>query len=537
MQAELVIRGGMVVTADQRAPFAEAVAVSGGLIAAVGSEAELGELVGAGTEVVEAGGAMVTPGFIDAHVHPATSGLDRLRLSFEGCESADEALAAIAAYAGARPDEEWLIGAGWLQSWFERGCPSKELIDRIVPDRPVLISNADGHGAWVNSVALRRAGITASTPDPGDGRIERLPDGSPQGTLHEGAVALVEKVSPDDTTEDFVAGLLRGQEEMLRHGITGWQDAAVSRDVQEAYLRLAESGELVGRVVGSLWWDRHRGLEQIEELVERRELRAPGFRPTSVKLMLDGVAENFTASMLEPYLDDSGAPSGQRGVDLIDPELLKEAVAALDARGFQCHFHAIGDAAVRHALDAVEHAVVENGPSDHRHHVAHLQVVHPGDVARFARLGVVANAQALWAHNDDYQIELTQPFLGPERSSWQYPFGDLGRAGARLAMGSDWGVTTANVMEQVHVAVHRRYDDRAEPLGAEQALTPLQALTAFTAGSAFVNHAEDTSGRLAPGMLADLVVLDGDPLSHGMFRDTGVAMTLIGGRVVWSSDG
>lgn len=536
MQADLVIRGATVFTADADVPFAEAVAINGDLITAVGTDAEIGELTGAGTEVVDAGGGVVTPGFIDAHVHPATSGLDRLRISFEHCESAEDAVAAVAAYARDHPDQEWLIGAGWLQSWFDRGCPAKELLDQVVPNRPVLISNADGHGAWANSLALRRAGVTAATPDPSDGRVERLPDGSPQGTLHEGAVALVEKVSPDDTTEDFVAGLLRGQEEMLRHGVTGWQDAAVTREVQEAYLRVAESGELIGRVVGSLWWDRHRGLEQIEELVERRERGAPGFRPTTVKLMLDGVAENFTASMLEPYLDEAGAPSQHRGTDLIDLQLLKEAVAALDARGFQCHFHAIGDAAVRHALDAAQHALERNGSSANRHHIAHLQVVHPDDIPRFAQLGVIATVQPLWAHNDDYQTELTQPFLGQERSGWQYPFAGLSRAGARLAMGSDWGVTTANVMEQIHVAVHRRYDDRAEPLGPEQALTPQQALTAFTAGSAFVNHAEETTGKLAPGMLADLVVLDGDPLGDGMFRGTTVLMTLIGGHIVWRSD-
>lgn len=529
MSADLVVRG-RIFTADPARPFVSAVAVRGDRISALEDDAE--SSIGPGTEVVDAGGGLVTPGFIDAHVHPATSGLDRLRLSFEGCESAEDAVAAIAACARDHPDQEWILGAGWLQSWFDRGCPPKELIDQVAPDRPVLLSNADGHGAWVNSVALRRAGVTASTPDPSDGRIERLPDGSPQGTLHEGAVALVERVSPDDTTEDFVAGLLRGQEELLSHGVTGWQDAAVEKDVQEAYLRLAESGGLIGRVVGSLWWDRHRGLEQIDELSERRERGAPGFRPNSVKLMLDGVAENFTASMLEPYLDTSG----QRGTDLIEPALLNEAVAALDARGFQCHFHAIGDAAVRHALDAVEHALDSNGSSEQRHHIAHLQVVHPDDITRFAKLGVVANAQALWAHNDDYQTVLTQPFLGPERSSWQYPFADLVRAGARLAMGSDWGVTTADVMKQIHVAVHRQYDDDAEPLGPDQALSPTQALTAFTAGSAYVNHTEESSGRLAPGMLADLVVLDGNPLDHGVFRDTGVMLTLVGGRVVWRSD-
>jgi len=536
MRADLVIRGSRVFTADPRQLFAEAVAVGGERIVAVGSRDDLEPLIEPGTEIVDTEG-LVTPGFIDAHVHPATSGLDRLRLSFDGCDDSQGALAAIAAYAAENPDREWLLGAGWLQSWFDRGCPSKESIDQVVPDRPVLVSNADGHGAWANSAALDRAGVTGETPDPADGRIERFPDGSPQGTLHEGAVALVERVVPDDTAEDFVAGLLRGQGELLRYGITGWQDAAVSPEVQEAYLRLAGDGRLLGRVVGALWWDRHRGLDQLEDLIERRDQEAPRFRPTTVKLMLDGVAENFTAAMLEPYLDGAGSATEQRGMDLIDPALLKEAVAALDGRGFQCHFHAIGDRAVRNALDAVEHAIAVNGPSDHRHHIAHLQVVHPDDIVRFAELGVVANCQALWAQNDDYQIQLTQPFFGSLRSSWQYPFGDLLRTGARLAMGSDWGVTTANVMQQVHVAVHRVVDDETAPLGPEQGLTPIEALAAFTSGSAYVNHAETGTGMIAPGMLADLAVLDRDPLREGPIRDAEVVLTLVGGKVVWSTDG
>jgi predicted amidohydrolase YtcJ len=530
MHADRVIRGSRVFTADPRRMFAETVAVGDDRVVAVGSRRDVEPLIGPGTEIIETRG-LVTPGFIDAHVHPATSGLDRLRISFEDCGDAGDAVAAIAAYAAEHPDREWLIGAGWLQSWFDRGCPSKELIDEVVPDRPVLVSNADGHGAWANSAALSRAGVTGETPDPGDGRIERLPDGSPQGTLHEGAVALVERVAPDDTTEDLVAGLLQGQEELLGHGVTGWQDAAVSPEVQDAYLRLAEEGRLLGRVVGALWWDRHRGLEQIEELIERRERQARGFRASTVKLMLDGVAENFTASMLEPYLDGSGAPTENRGKDFIDPSFLEDAVTALDAAGFQCHFHAIGDRAVRNALDAIEHALRSNGPSDHRHHIAHIQLIHPEDIPRFAAIGAVANAQPLWACNDDYQIELTRPFFGPKRSSRQYPFRSLLRAGARMGMGSDWGVSTANVMREIDVAITRTCPE-GEPLGAGEALTPVQALTAFTSGSAYINHAEMETGMIAPGMLADLVVLDRDPLREGPFRDAEVALTLVGGTIV-----
>ncbi len=533
MTADLAIVGGRVFTSVKDGLFVDAVAARGDRILALGED--VFDLIGPRTEVHDLEGGLATPGFIDAHVHPVTSGLDRLRCSFEDCSNAEEAVASIAAYARDHPGEEWVLGAGWSQDWFDRGCPPGELIDEVVPQRPVLVWNTDGHGAWANGRALEMAGITSSTPDPPDGRIERNPDGSPQGTLHEGAVSLVERVAPANTRDDMLRGLLRGQEELLRHGVTGWQDAAVDPLTQDAYRQVAEEGHLVGRVVGALWWDRHRGLEQVDEMTERREQGAPGFSPVSVKLMLDGVAENFTASLTEPWLDSNGLATDNAGIDFIDPEDLGVIVAALDARGFQCHFHAIGDGAVRNALDAVEAARSQNGPSANRHHIAHIQVVHPDDVRRFAALDVVANAQPLWACNDPYQIELTRPFLGPLRAGWQYPFRSLMDAGARLGMGSDWGVSTANVMEEIDVAVTRTCPD-GEPLVPGEALDPVDALIAFSHGSAYINHSETETGSLGVGKLADFALLDRDPFRDGPFRETRVAATIVGGRVVYEGN-
>lgn len=531
MRADLVITGGRIFTAEPTVPFVEAVAVVDGDIAMVGPDAR--NAATDARQVIDLDGALATPGFIDAHVHPATSGLDKLRCHLDEAHDAASAVEIVASYASAHPDTPWIIGAGWLQSWFASGCPPKESLDHVVPDRPVFLTNTDGHGAWVNSKALEIAGIDKTTPDPADGRIERLSDGSPQGTLHEGAIRFVEGHAPEHTVEDLTAGLARGQEELLSHGITGWQDAIVDGKVQEAYLRFAADGRLLGDVVGAMWWDRHRGMEQVEELIERRNVGAPGFRPTSVKLMLDGVAENFTAAMLEPYLDAKGSPTDNEGILFIEPDDLRQIVPALDGHGFQCHFHAIGDAAVRSALDAVEAARHRIGTSDLRHHIAHIQVVHPDDIPRFAALGVVANAQPLWANNDEYQTELTKPFLGQERSSWQYPFRSLLDAGARIAMGSDWGVSTANVMEEVHVATTRRWDDGEEPLGADQALSPIEALGAFTIGSAYVNHVDTERGSIAEGKVADFAILDRDPVLEGSFRDTRVVATVVGGAIVY----
>ncbi|MFZ0012997.1 MAG: amidohydrolase [Acidimicrobiia bacterium] len=532
MNADLVIRGGRIFTARQDDAFVSAVASSGDRIVALGEEAET--MIGSTTRVIDLAGGLATPGFIDAHVHPASSGLDKLRCHFDGCSDAEAALARIAEYSTANPDLPWIIGAGWPQSWFANGCPPKELLDEVVPHRPALITNTDGHGSWANSRALAIAGIDMSTPDPIDGRIERLSDGSPQGTLHEGATKLVERHAPPDTVSDLTAGLLRGQEELHRFGITGWQDAIVDSDIHQAYLRLTEEGRLTGRVVGAMWWSRHLGLEQVDELVDRRRRAAPGFAPTSVKLMLDGVVENFTASMLEPFLDGEGRPTGNRGIDFIDPGDLGEIVTRLDALGFQCHFHAIGDGAVRSALDSVETARQRNGRNDNRHHIAHIQVVHPDDIGRFAALDVVANAQPLWACNDEYQVELTRPFIGEQRSGWQYPFASLLRAGSRMGMGSDWGVSTCNVMAEIEVAVTRTCSS-GRPLGVVEAISPIEALTAFTAGSAYINHAEAGSGRIAVGMLADLAVLDRDPLRDGPLREAEVMATVVGGEVVYEN--
>ena len=529
MTADFAFMGGRVYAPGLEAT---AVAVRGQMITQVGDDDLIAGVVGPDTVVVDLGGRLMTPGFIDAHAHPGTSGLDLLRVDFGGVHDAPSVLEAVARYAAQNPDIDWILGSGWSRTWFPRGCPDLESLDLVVPDRPVLLWDSDGHSAWVNSVALRLAGVDAMTPDPLDGRIERKTDGSPQGTVHEGAVTLVERHAPPDTAEDFTRGLLRGQAEFLPLGITGWQDAHVGPEMQQAYLGLARSGQLKARVVGALWWEDDRGLEQIDELVERRRQAAPGFSPTSVKLMLDGVAENFTASVVEPWLGSDGVATGNFGIDFIDPDLLRVIVTRLDALKFQCHFHVIGDRAARNALDAIEAARRVNGASDNRHHLAHIQLVHPDDIPRFASLDVVANAQPLWARHEAAQAELTIPFLSAERASWQYPFGSLAKAGARLAMGSDWAVSTANVMEQVDTAITRT-GDYGDPFYPEECLSPSQALDAFTSGSAYVNHADSETGAIAPGMLADLVLLDRDPLGDDRFGDTKVTMTMIGGEVVF----
>jgi predicted amidohydrolase YtcJ len=417
-----------------------------------------------------------------------------------------------------------------------------------VPDRPAFLPNRDGHGAWVNSAALRLAGIDRDTPDPADGRIERDAEGHPSGTLHEGAMGLVNRHLPPESIDRLTEALLIGQQYLHSLGVTGWQDAIVGSygdagDPGPAYLQAAAQGALTGRVVGAIWWDRTAGLEQIPSLLERRErYRGGRFAATSVKIMQDGVAENFTASMLEPYCDGHGHFTDNAGISFVAPELLNQAVPMLDAEGFQVHFHAIGDRAVRECLDAVEHAIARNGRGDNRHHIAHIQVVHPEDIPRFRTLGVAANMQSLWAALEPQMVDLTLPFLGEPRSAWQYPFGDLLRSGAVLAAGSDWSVSTPDPLAAIHVAVNRKtapgYEEgEYDAFLPEQAIDLATSLTAYTAGSAWVNHLDRETGTVEVGKYADLAVLDRDPFAGpaDQIGATTVLQTFVEGERVYSA--
>jgi predicted amidohydrolase YtcJ len=466
-----------------------------------------------------------------------------MRCDLHDLHGAEAYVEAVGAYAAGHPDVPWILGAGWAMDAFPRGTPHRSLLDRVVPDRPVLLPNRDGHGVWVNSRALEMAGITRDTPDPRDGRIERDPDGEPQGTLHEGAMELVKRVVPATTQGELTEALRIAQTYLHSLGITAWQDAIVEPPDLDAYLAIADSGALTARVVGALWWDRARGVEQVRDLVAMRQRAADAggrFRAGTVKIMQDGVIENFTAAVLRPYLDAAGDPTANAGLSFVDPTVLKEGITELDKEGFQVHVHAIGERAVREALDAFEAASV-NGPRDARHHIAHIQVVHPDDVPRFAQLGVVANGQPYWACLDGQMRDLTIPFLGPERASWQYPFASLIRSGATLAFGSDWPVSTPDPLKEIQVAVTRAPDNRA---GAatflpDERLRLRTALEAFTKGSAFVNHLDRDTGTIEVGKAGDIVVLDRNvfDVDPGEIGEVRPLLTLVEGKPVYAAEG
>ena len=549
---DLAFVNGAVYTVDATRSRAQAIAVADGRISAVGTDEEVRDAVGPGAEVVDLAGRMLLPGFQDAHCHPPSGGLDMIQCDLNDIYTEPEYLEIVTAYAARHPDRPWIQGGGWYMAAFPGGAPHRATLDAIVPDRPVLLFSRDGHSAWANTRALEIAGISAATQDPPDGRIERDADGSPSGTLHDGAANLVP--APDPTPEELTEGLRLGQAYLHSLGITAWQDAIVGGfyDTLPTYRSFAEAGLLTARVVGALWWDRHRGEEQVDELVELRATGQAGrFRPTSVKLMQDGIIEGFTAAMIDPYLDADGNPSDRSGPSFIEPAALDRAVTRLDALGFQCHFHAIGDRAVRESLDAIEAALEANGPNDHRHHIAHIQVIHPADVPRFRRLRTVANGQPLWACYDSQMEDLTIPFLGQERTTWQYPFGSLVRAGATLAFGSDWSVSSPDPLAEIHVAVNRRVASvhpglaGSGPRADEEVFLPHEridletAIAAFTIGSAYVNHLDDETGSIEVGKQADLAIVDRDLFAHPSdeIASAHVDATYVGGACVYRRDG
>jgi predicted amidohydrolase YtcJ len=549
-KASLILRGGKVASPSAPGGFAEAVAIADGTILAVGTNDEIDALSGSSTRVVNLAGRLALPAFGDAHVHAISAGLESLRCNLLGLRTRQECLDRIALYAAGLPDDAWVLGGGWALEAFPGGVPSATDLDSVCGGRPAFLPNKDHHSAWVNTIALERAGVDANTPDPFAGRIERDERGNPTGALHDGAMGLIARVLPPTSPQDLTKGLRAALARLHGHGITHWQDACVGdagelgiSDTFDAYVTAEREGWLTGRVRAALWWDRARGIEQLAHFQTRRELASKGkFRATSVKMMVDGVCETFTAAMSRAYLGDPGHQGTHRGDLFIESEQLCDATRTLDAEGFQVHFHAIGDRAITTALDAIE-GVGERRWGLNRHHIAHLQFIAPSDLDRFARIGAIGNFQPLWACNDPQMENLTIPFVGEERSGWQYSIQSLLERNARIAFGSDWPVSSPDPLQEMHVAVNRMLstalgnpgtDETTKPFRPDQGLSVQHAVEAFTKGVAYVNGDEDILGVLEVGRQGDVAVLSHDIFSIPTTEigDTTVDLTVAAGAVV-----
>ena len=537
--ADTVYRNGRLYTLDPAQPWAEAIAISAGRIVAVGNDESIAAQIGQDTVVVDLNGRLMLPGFQDSHIHPIGSGMEASVCDLNGLNDVGGYRSAILNYATNNPDVPWILGGGWSMSVFGPGAmPSRLILDELVPDRPVYLSSQDGHTGWANSAALAIAGITRDTLDPVDGRIDRDPEtGEPIGSLQEGAMQLVAAHVPQSSQAEYDAGLQYSINMLNGYGITSIQDASVEIEELTTYAAAQAAGTLNLRVVGSIWWDRERGLEQIPDIMELRSRFTSGLIDAgTVKIMQDGVMENYTAAMLEPYL----IPSGSSGIPMIEPQFLKQIVSELDRNKFQVHFHAIGDAGIRQSLDAIETAIEQNGQLGNRHHISHLQIIQPDDIPRFGELEVVANFQPLWAMTDPYITELTLPFISEATARWMYPIKSVLDAGGKVAFGSDWSVTSANPYQQIETAVLRKDSEQAdaEVFLPQERIDLESAIAAFTINAAFVNRLDQVTGSIEVGKYADLIVLDQNlfEIEPELISDTHALLTLFQGKPVHGSN-
>jgi hypothetical protein len=535
--ADLVLRHGAIYPVASDSLRVEALAVRDGQIVYLGDARGAERLIGGRTAVLELAGRMVLPGFRDTHLHPSAGvGLSECR--FDELKTREIVLDSVRKCAAAHPEQPWVRGRGWQLPVFPDANPRKEWLDAVVPDRPVYLTAADGHSVWVNSKALALAGVSQSTRDPPNGRIERDPKtGEPSGTLRERAVDLVASVLPPRTQTELRAGLLRAVALANSFGIVALHEASADPALLEAYAALDSAGQLTARTIASIRVDPPDGKAQLDSLRAWRGRFAGRryFSPGAAKIFVDGVIEAKTAALLAPYLGTND--STWSGEPNLSPAALDTLVAAIDAAGFQVHQHAIGDRAVRMALDALAFARRHNGPRDARPIIAHLELIDSVDIPRFAELEVIPSFQPLWAYADDYITRLTEPVLGPERSRWLYPIGSVAKTGAHLAAGSDWSVSSLNPLDAIQVAVTRRaLDAPPGPAWIPQEVVSLRTiLVAYTSGGAYAAGEEATRGTLELGKAADLVVLDRDlyRIPANEIHTAKVLLTLLDGREVW----
>ncbi len=513
--------GGTIWTGAGRST-SDALLVHDGRIVAVGQEARAGaarlrRADAASVETVDLEGGFLMPSFGDGHAHPLFGGLEAAGPAVRGCASVDEIVAEVRRWAEANPDAQWILGASYDGSLAEGGLFDAHWLDEAVADRPVVLRAWDYHTVWCNTRALDLAGIDATTPEPPLGEIPRRADGSPLGTLREwGAVELVTAAAPPRPVEHRIAALRRAGDYYAERGVTWVQDAWVEPDDVDAYVEAARRGELPMRVNLALYADPRHLADQLPAMAAARrrvaELASPLLTANTVKFFADGVVENETGALLEPYC----TAGHHHGMSVWGSHELEDAVRAVDAAGFQVHVHAIGDAAVRQALDAIERAIDANGPRDRRPVIAHAQLVDDADLPRFAQLGIIANMQPLWAQQDALMTVLTVPRLGRERSDRQYRMRSLAASGARIAFGSDWPVSSGAPLDGIAVAASRRTAE-GEPAGGwtpDEIVAVEDALEWYStsvAHQAYGDRAEVPWGRIAVGASADLVWLDRDP--------------------------
>lgn len=522
--ASLAIVNAKVWTGDSTRPWAEAVAINGDTIVAVGSSAEVRKMNAA--RVVDARGGMVTPGFIDSHVHFVTGGFRLSSVQLRDAKTPEEFVRRIREFAATVPAGTWITGGDWDHEQWGGRLPERSWIDSVTPDHPVWVNRLDGHMALANSAALRAANVTGQTRDVDGGAIVRSSGREPTGILKDNAQSLVDRVVPDPPEVIQDRALDTAMTYVASHGVTSvhnmgsWSDLAI-------FERAHHAGRLKTRIYAAVplasW-------ERLRDTVQARGTGDAWLRIGALKGFVDGSLGSHTAAMLEPFTD---APA-DRGLFVNTPEDLYQWTSGADKAQLHVMIHAIGDRAIRTLLDIYERVARENGPRDRRFRMEHAQHIAPPDIPRFAASGVIASMQPYHAIDDGRWAEKV---IGPERAKGTYAFRSLLDAGATLAFGSDWFVAPPTPLEGIYAAVTRRTLDDRNPGGwvPEQKITVEEALRAYTIGSATASFDEARKGSLVRGKLADLVLIDRDltTIPPESIRDARITMTVVGGRVVF----
>jgi len=542
--ADLVLLSGHIYTSNPARPWAKALAIRDGRIMAVGNDAEIVKLQGPATRVLNLGGRMAMPGIIDSHIHFLDGSFSLDQLNLDDAYTAAEIQNRVREFAAAHPDRAWLLGRGWLYDAFKpSGLPTKQILDEVVSDRPIVLDCYDGHSVWVNSKALALAGITKDTPDPKQagivvGTIVRDPaSGEATGVLKEEAVALVRKVIPPPSHEQELRALRAGLREANQHGLTSVLNASGSIEEMELYDELRRNGDLTVRMTTSLMMEPQldeKTLAQFEE--GRRRFHDEWVRAGVIKAFMDGVIESHTAAMIEPYSDDPKVSGSMNYA----PEQFRANVLELDRRHFQVITHAIGDLAIRTTLDAYEAAAQTNGARDRRYRIEHIENIHPADIPRFGRLGVIAGMQPFHCYPEPNLANVWARNVGPARLANSFAWHSIAAGGAKLAFGSDWPVVSLDPFIGIQNAVTRQ-NSMGEPAGGwvgEQKVTLDQALASYTRDAAYAQFEDKLKGSIEPGKLADIIVLSQDLFAVNPLeiRKTMPVLTIVGGKVVYEDE-
>jgi predicted amidohydrolase YtcJ len=532
--ADLIITNAKIWTVDKAHPTAQAVAVLGDRIIAVGSNADVDVLRGHDTKVINAGGKLVLPGFNDAHVHFVSGGLQLESVQLNDATSKQEFVRRIAEQARKTPKGEWIQGGDWDETkWNPLSLPTKELIDPVTPDNPVFVSRYDGHSALANSAALRLAGVTSQTPDPPGGVIVRDPQGNPTGDLKDAATDLVFKVIPALSHEQRLRAVRRALNYAASLGVTSVQNMDPDYADIAAYAELLQNGELTTRIYAAPL------IDQVDDQVKigiRHAFGGPFLRIGAVKGFADGSLGSRTAYFFEPFSDEPGN-HGLLGEEMQPLSLMRDRMMKADAAGLQICTHAIGDQAISIVLDLYTYVAKAHGEMDRRFRIEHAQHMAAKDFDRFAQLNVIASVQPYHAIDDGRWAE---GYIGHDRASRTYAFRTFLNHGVHLAFGTDWDVAPLNPIFTIYAAVTRATLDGKNPNGwfPEQKLTVVEAVEAYTMGSAYAEFQEKVKGSITPGKLADMVVLSDDIFSvdPAKIRDVKVLKTIVGGKVVWDKN-